>query len=102
MAKKATSNNNGPRVTEGSRQYRTTKDTSHWKPSTEAESIGSNQDLNSLGFLYGATVDGGSSDMGCNRGMNWSFDPAAHEARHKLRRHTIEQGMSTFSWPQKP
>ena len=86
-----------PRVTTNSRQYKTPKDATHWTSTSEAESIGSEQNLNKLSYLYGAVCDGGTNDMGVD-GENYSYSPE----RRKLRRHTVEQGSSTFSWPQKP
>ena len=91
-----------PRVRVESKEYETTKSHEHWKPTTEAESIGSEQDLNKLSFLYGAACDGGTDDMGLD-GQKYLWDgyPEGYEARRKLRRHTLDQGMSTFSFRQK-
>jgi len=53
-----------------------------------------------LSFLEGATVGGGTNDMGCED--YYSYDSDTWRARANLRRHTVDQGMSTWSWPRKP
>ena len=62
-------------------------------PDTAADSRG----WEGLSYLHGA-VD--TNDMGCPDNSN--FDFARWERMRELRRHTTEQGSSTFSWPRKP
>ena len=66
-------------------------------------------DYRGLSFLHGATVDGGSNDM--TYPENSPYNSAGESpdewrekwrAKQALRRHTVEQGMATFSWPKKP
>ena len=91
-----------PTVSADSRQYRTTKDDTNWKPVTEGESIGSEQDLNQLSYLYGAACDGGTSDMGVDDTSHYfGLSAAGYAARRKLHRYTLEQGSSTFAFPKK-
>ena len=91
-----------PRVTADSRQYGTVKDPTHWTANTEGESIGSEQDLNKLSFLYGAACDGGTDDMGVDDTSHYfGLSAAGYAARRKLHRYTLEQGSSTFAFPKK-
>lgn len=65
-------------------------------------------DYRKLSFLHGATVDGGSNDMTFPESApyNTLSNPGDWEekwrAKQALRRHSVEQGMSTFSFPKKP
>jgi hypothetical protein len=65
-------------------------------------------DYRNLSFLSGATVGDGTNDMGCD--ANERYGPFAYaesdweenyRKTRNLRRHTTEQGMSTFSFPKK-
>lgn len=99
----------GPKVHEDSRQYRTRVLPNNSDPRTDSESTASDAGWNRLSFLHGATADGGSSDMCYQDAAPFNVVPESMEdwrekwrAKQALRRHTVEQGSSTFSWPQKP
>lgn len=56
-----------------------------------------------LSYLAGSITHGGTNDVGDVAGnAPWEYDPAKSRAREFLLRHTVEPGLSTFSWPQKP
>lgn len=65
---------------------------------------GYDPDFSDLSFLAGSV---GSNDMGFNGGDRgpWGIGESAddwrtnYERKMRLRRHTVEQGMSTFSFP---
>lgn len=61
---------------------------------------------NDLSYLAGATVNGGTNDMGCNENRgSFAYAESDWEENYRktrnLRRHTVEQGSSTWAWPQK-
>lgn len=77
-------------------------------PSVDSYDTAKDAGWNGLSFLSGATVNGGTNDMGCDRdypfGLYAGPDPGWEESYRRtrnLRRHTVDQGLSTFSWPKK-
>lgn len=78
--------------------------------SVDSADTPSDKGWNGLSFLAGATVNGGSNDMGCENndpfGASMSFNEGSWREdwrkKDNLRRHTVEQGCSTFSFPKKP
>lgn len=84
--------------------FRSTNRIQQDNPATLSDDTASDEGWHKLSFLYGATCNGGSSDMGPSEPVGQSYNPDidAYECRRELRRHTIDQGCSTFSFPQKP
>lgn len=87
-----------PRVSSNSRPYSTDK-VGQDDPQCQSPDTASDMGWNGLSFLAGGVDTNDLDEPGSPYGMNYSFDSADYRRKRMLQRHMIEQGLSTFCFP---
>ncbi len=74
-----------------------TRKVSDWNQRIASTEQGVDQNCGHLSFLKGAVIGNGTNDVGKGWRDEYMLTGAERRQRELLRRHTVEQGMSTFT-----